>query len=59
MGLHRLQASIIPRNHGSRRVLEKCHFRPEGQAERYLRINDVWEDHDLYAITADEIRAGY
>lgn len=53
--LHRLQASIIPRNKASLRVLEKCKFRYEGRALRYLRINDVWEDHDLFALTADEV----
>lgn len=53
--LHRLQASIIPRNKASLRVAEKCNFRYEGRALRYLRINENWEDHDLYAITADEL----
>lgn len=56
--LHRIQASIIPRNIASRRVIEKCRFRYEGRALRYLRINEVWEDHDVYALTADEIRPG-
>jgi ribosomal-protein-alanine N-acetyltransferase len=56
LDLHRLQASIIPRNTASQRVLEKCSFRYEGRALRYLRINDVWEDHDMFAITADEVR---
>jgi ribosomal-protein-alanine N-acetyltransferase len=56
--LHRLQASIIPRNVASLRVVEKCGFRYEGRALRYLRINDVWEDHDLYALTAEEVRPG-
>ena len=53
--LHRLQASIIPRNKASFRVLEKCKFRYEGRALRYLKINDVWEDHDLFALTAGEL----
>ena len=53
--LHRLQASIIPRNTASQRVLEKCNFRYEGRALRYLKIQEVWEDHDLFAITADEM----
>ncbi len=56
--LHRLQASIIPRNIASVRVIEKCRFRYEGRALRYLRINEVWEDHDVYALTADEVRPG-
>lgn len=53
--LHRLQASIIPRNKASLRVLENCRFRYEGRALRYLKINDVWEDHDVFALTAGEL----
>ncbi len=56
--LHRLQASIIPRNTASLRVVEKCRFRYEGRALRYLKINDVWEDHDIFALTEDDLRAG-
>jgi [ribosomal protein S5]-alanine N-acetyltransferase len=52
--LHRLQISIIPRNHASRRVVEKLDLRDEGVAVRYLEINGVWEDHVRYAITAEE-----
>lgn len=52
--LHRLQISVIPRNHASRRVAEKLGLRDEGIAERYLEINGVWEDHVRYAMTAEE-----
>jgi ribosomal-protein-alanine N-acetyltransferase len=52
--LHRVQISIIPRNHASRRVAEKLGIRAEGVAERYLEINGVWEDHIRYAITVEE-----
>jgi [ribosomal protein S5]-alanine N-acetyltransferase len=52
--LHRVQVSIIPRNHRSRRVVEKLKLRDEGIALRYLEINGVWEDHVRYAITAEE-----
>ncbi len=52
-GLHRVQAAVMPRNVASARVLEKAGFRHEGFAPRYLQIDGVWEDHDLYAITAD------
>lgn len=55
LGLHRLQASIIPRNKASLRVAEKCNFRYEGRALRYLKINEKWEDHDIFAMTADEV----
>jgi ribosomal-protein-alanine N-acetyltransferase len=52
--LHRVQVSIIPRIHRSRRVVEKLKLRDEGIALRYLEINGVWEDHVRYAITAEE-----
>ncbi|MGH9210331.1 MAG: GNAT family N-acetyltransferase [Acidimicrobiales bacterium] len=52
--LHRVQVSIIPRNHRSRRVVEKLKLRDEGIALRYLEINGVWEDHVRYAVTAEE-----
>jgi ribosomal-protein-alanine N-acetyltransferase len=52
--LHRLQASIIPRNQASIRVAEKLALRNEGVALRYLEINGVWEDHVRYAITAED-----
>lgn len=54
LSLHRLQASIIPRNQASHRVVEKLGLRNEGTAVRYLQINGVWEDHVRYAITAEE-----
>jgi len=52
--LHRLQIAIIPRNHRSRRVVEKLGLRDEGTALRYLEINGVWEDHVRYAITTED-----
>ena len=54
LGLHRVQISIIPRNHASRRVVEKLGLRAEGVAERYLEINGVWEDHVRFAMTVEE-----
>jgi len=52
--LHRVQIAIIPRNHPSRRVVEKLGIREEGIAVRYLEINGIWEDHVRYAITSEE-----
>ena len=54
VGLHRVQPAIIPRNRRSTRVAEKVGFRLEGRALRYLKINGVWEDHDIYALTAED-----
>ncbi len=54
LGLHRLQAAIIPRNRPSHRVADKVGLRNEGTALRYLEINGEWEDHVRYAITAED-----
>jgi ribosomal-protein-alanine N-acetyltransferase len=54
IGLHRVQPAIIPRNRASQRVAEHVGFRHEGRALRYLKINGVWEDHDIYALTAED-----
>jgi ribosomal-protein-alanine N-acetyltransferase len=54
INLHRVEISIIPRNHASRRVVEKLGIRLEGVAERFLEIDGVWEDHARYGITAEE-----
>ena len=53
--LHRVQAAVMPHNERSARVLRKNGFRLEGHAPRYLRLDGGWRDHDLYAITAEEI----
>ena len=53
-GLHRVQAGVMPRNVASIRVLEKVGFRYEGSSLRYLQINGLWEDHNIYAITSEE-----
>lgn len=45
LGLHRIEANIIPRNQASHRVVEKLGFTYEGISNKYLRINGVWEDH--------------
>lgn len=52
--LHRVQAAVMPRNAASVRVVEKVGMRREGLALRYLCINDVWEDHLIFAVTAEE-----
>jgi ribosomal-protein-alanine N-acetyltransferase len=57
-GLHRVQAAVSPGNAASKRVVEKVGFRHEGLALRYLRLDGVWSDQELWAITVeDELRA--
>jgi ribosomal-protein-alanine N-acetyltransferase len=53
-GLHRVQAAVMPRNAASIRVLGKAGYREEGLAQRYLCIAGTWEDHILFAVTAEE-----
>ena len=45
LGLHRIEANVMPKNKASLRVLEKNHFTNEGISKYYLKINVVWEDH--------------
>ena len=54
LGLHRVEAAIVPRNVNSRRVAEKLGLRQEGTSQRFLQIRGAWEDHVRYAITAEE-----
>jgi ribosomal-protein-alanine N-acetyltransferase len=56
--LHRVQAAVMPSNKASLRVLEKAGYRREGAAARYLCIAGAWEDHLLFAVTAEEWSGG-
>lgn len=52
--LHRVQAAVMPRNIASKRILEKTGLKKEGYSTRYLKINGIWEDHEIYAITKED-----
>lgn len=54
IGLHRVEAGVMPCNRGSIRLLEKVGFHYIGLSRKHLRINGKWEDHRLYAITAED-----
>lgn len=56
LGLHRVQANVIPSNQASVRVAQKAGFRLEGIAKAYLRIGGEWRDHLLFAKIVDEHR---
>lgn len=45
LGLHRIEANIMPWNTRSLRVVQKNGFVNEGIARDYLLINGKWEDH--------------
>lgn len=50
MQLHRIQASYVPDNVRSGRLLQGLGFRREGVAPRYLFINGAWRDHVVTAL---------
>lgn len=55
LGLHRVEANVMPRNLRSRRVLEKCGFACEGTSPRYLCIDGTWEDHVHMVVLNDAL----
>ena len=57
-GLHRIEATIAPENVASRAVVGHLGFRHEGLLKQYLDIDGGWHDHDLYALTSDEMAGG-
>lgn len=54
LDLHRVEASCLPANLPSRRVLQKSGFRQEGEARAYLKINGAWADHLLFGVVSDD-----
>lgn len=48
--LHRIVGEASPNNPGSIRVLEKAGFHKEGISRSNVKINGVWEDHQVLAI---------
>jgi ribosomal-protein-alanine N-acetyltransferase len=59
LGLHRVQANVIPGNAASVRVAEKAGFRLEGTARAYLHIDGRWQDHLMLAKTVEEHQLRY
>lgn len=59
LGLHRVQANIIPGNEPSLRLAARAGFRREGFALRMLNIAGRWQDHVMHAKLADEHALAY
>jgi ribosomal-protein-alanine N-acetyltransferase len=54
LGLHRVEASTLVENVGSRRVLARNGFRLSGLSPRYLHIGGAWRDHVHLARTIED-----
>ncbi|MEK7722882.1 MAG: GNAT family protein [Acidobacteriota bacterium] len=52
--LHRVEANVQPHNLLSIRVLQRCGFSKEGFSPKYLKIDDVWCDHERWAIILED-----
>jgi [ribosomal protein S5]-alanine N-acetyltransferase len=57
LGLHRLEAPVLPENQPSRSVMDTLGFRDEGLAHDLLRVNDRWRDHVRYVMSAEDWQA--
>ncbi len=45
LGLHRVQADVMPRNLPSLALAQRCGFHEEGRSPSYIQVNGVWEEH--------------
>jgi ribosomal-protein-alanine N-acetyltransferase len=53
IGLHRLEANIQPGNTASIALVRRLGFAKEGFSPQYLKIGDVWRDHERWTLLAD------
>ncbi len=55
--LHRIEASSVPENGSSEKVLKKVGMKYEGTKRKSLNINGIWYDELLYGILRKDISA--
>ncbi|KTD62121.1 GNAT family N-acetyltransferase [Legionella spiritensis] len=54
LNLHRIEANIQPTNSSSIHLVTRNGFRREGFSPRYLKINNIWQDHFRFALTSED-----
>jgi len=54
LGLHRVEANLMPHNEASRALVKRAGFRREGLSTRMLKIAGEWNDHERWALLVDE-----
>lgn len=55
LGIHRLEAFIMPSNEPSRRLIKRLGFTYEGIALENLLIQNQWTDHEQYSLLSHTI----
>jgi ribosomal-protein-alanine N-acetyltransferase len=49
-----VEANVQPHNLASIKVLQRCGFTKEGFSRKYLKIDDIWCDHERWAIIFED-----
>ena len=52
--LHRIEANIQPKNTPSICLVKNNGFRYEGSSPHYLKINEIWQEHEHWAMTHED-----
>jgi [ribosomal protein S5]-alanine N-acetyltransferase len=58
LGLHRVEANIMPTNRPSLALVKRAGFRCEGYSPRYLKIAGRWRDRERWALLAEDWQRG-
>ena len=54
LGLHRVEANLMPHNKASQALVRRAGFRQEGISPRMIKIAGEWRDHERWALLVDE-----
>jgi ribosomal-protein-alanine N-acetyltransferase len=56
--LHRIEANVQPENNRSLALVRALGFQREGFSPKYLKIGGRWQDHERWALLADNYKLG-